>query len=105
MSVEEKIRMMEIVAEENRGRVRITPGVGSSHPAESICLAQKAKELGCDGVVVAPPFFYPLSHDENRNREHHKFDLIAGQRSHRAQVRHRRMKWGLPVYGGFRNHF
>jgi dihydrodipicolinate synthase/N-acetylneuraminate lyase len=63
MSREEKIRMMEIVVDETRGRVRVTPGVGSSHPGESISLAQKANELGCDGVVVAPPYFYQLSQE------------------------------------------
>lgn len=63
MGREEKIRMMEIIVEQNRGRVQITPGVGSSHPAESIFLAQKAKELACDGVVVAPPYFYQLSQE------------------------------------------
>jgi 4-hydroxy-tetrahydrodipicolinate synthase len=63
MSQEEKMRMMEIVVGQNRGRVRVTPGVGSSHPAESISLAQKANELGCDGVVVAPPYFYQLSQE------------------------------------------
>ena len=63
MSREEKIRMMEIVVDQNKGRVKITPGVGSSLPAESIVLAQKAKELGCDGVVVAPPYFYQLSQE------------------------------------------
>jgi N-acetylneuraminate lyase/4-hydroxy-tetrahydrodipicolinate synthase len=26
-------------------------------------LAQKAKDLGCEGVVVAPPYFYPLSQE------------------------------------------
>ena len=55
MSREEKFRMMEIIVDQNEGRIHITPGVGSSNPAESICLAQKAKDLGCDGVVVAPP--------------------------------------------------
>jgi 4-hydroxy-tetrahydrodipicolinate synthase len=63
MSREEKIRMMEITVDQNRGRVRITPGVGSTHPAESILLAQKAKELGADGVVVAPPYFFQLSQE------------------------------------------
>jgi 4-hydroxy-tetrahydrodipicolinate synthase len=63
MSREEKIRMMEIIADQNRGRVRLTPGVGSSLPAESIILARKAKELGCDGVVAAPPYFYQLSQE------------------------------------------
>ena len=63
MSREEKVRMMEIMVDQNKGRVKITPGVGSSLPAESIFLAQKARELGCDGVVVAPPYFYQLSQE------------------------------------------
>jgi len=63
MSTDDKIRMMEVIADQNKGRVRITPGVGSSHPAESIHLAQKAKEIGCDGVVVAPPYFFQLSQE------------------------------------------
>ena len=73
MSQEEKIRMMEIVVDQNRGRVRITPGVGSSYPAESIYLAKKAKAIGCDGVVVAPPYYYQLSQE---NIEKY-FDTIA----------------------------
>jgi N-acetylneuraminate lyase/4-hydroxy-tetrahydrodipicolinate synthase len=63
MSREEKFRMMEIIADQNRGRVRLTPGVGSSLPAESIILARKAKEIGCDAVVVAPPYFFQLSQE------------------------------------------
>jgi N-acetylneuraminate lyase/4-hydroxy-tetrahydrodipicolinate synthase len=63
MTTDEKIRMMEVIADQNKGRVRITPGVGSSHPAESIHLAQKAKEIGCDGVVVAPPYYFQLSQE------------------------------------------
>jgi N-acetylneuraminate lyase/4-hydroxy-tetrahydrodipicolinate synthase len=63
MSREEKVRMMEVMVDQNKGRVKITPGVGSSLPAESIFLAQKAKEIGCDGVVVAPPYYYQLSQE------------------------------------------
>ena len=63
MTQEEKIRLMKIVVDQNRGRVKVTPGVGSTYPAESIFLAEKAKKMGCDGVVVAPPYFYPLSQE------------------------------------------
>ncbi|MGD8444418.1 MAG: dihydrodipicolinate synthase family protein [Desulfobacterales bacterium] len=63
MSREEKVRMMEVMVDQNKGRVKITPGVGSSLPAESIFLAQKAKEIGCDAVVVAPPYYYHLSQE------------------------------------------
>jgi 4-hydroxy-tetrahydrodipicolinate synthase len=63
MSVEQKIRLTEIVVDQNRGRVKVTPGVGSTTPTEAIYLAEKAKEMGCDGVVVAPPYFFPLSQE------------------------------------------
>ena len=63
MSREEKVRLMEIVKDQVRGRVPVTPGVGSSHSAESIYLAEKAKEIGCDAVVIAPPHFFPLSQE------------------------------------------
>ena len=63
MSRDEKIRMMEIIVKQNRDRVRVCPGVGSSHPAEAIVLAHKAKALGCDAVVVAPPYYYQLSQE------------------------------------------
>ncbi len=63
MSREEKVRLMEIVKDQARGRVPVTPGVGSSHSAESIDLAEKAKEIGCDAVVIAPPHFFPLSQE------------------------------------------
>jgi 4-hydroxy-tetrahydrodipicolinate synthase len=73
MSQEEKVQMIEIIVDQNQGRVRVTPGVGSSHPAESIYLAKKAQEIGCDAVVVAPPYYYPLSQE---NIEKY-FDTIA----------------------------
>ena len=58
---EEKVALMEMVHDQAKGRVPVTPGVGSSHPAESIFLAEKAREIGCDAVVIAPPYFFPLS--------------------------------------------
>ena len=63
MTLEEKVRLTETVVDQSRGRVKVTPGVGTTHPDHSIELARKAKKLGCDGVVVAPPYFYPLSQE------------------------------------------
>jgi 4-hydroxy-tetrahydrodipicolinate synthase len=63
MSQQEKVRLMGVVVDQSRGRVRVIPGVGSTNPADSIYLAKKAKEIGCDGVVIAPPYFYPLSQE------------------------------------------
>ena len=63
LSQEEKIRNMEIVLDQTQGRVKVTPGVGSSYSGESVILAEKAAELGCDGVVVAPPYFFQMSQE------------------------------------------
>ena len=63
LSREEKVRAMGIIVDQARGRVPVTPGVGSTHPKESIFLANTAKEMGCAGVVVAPPYYYPLSQE------------------------------------------
>jgi N-acetylneuraminate lyase/4-hydroxy-tetrahydrodipicolinate synthase len=61
MSREEKISMMEIVFDQNRGRVPVTPGIGSTNPKESIILGRQAKAIGCEAVVVMPPYFFPSS--------------------------------------------
>jgi len=61
MSREEKVALMEMVHDQAKGRVPVMPGVGSSHPEESVFLAKKAQEIGCDAVVIAPPHFFPLS--------------------------------------------
>jgi N-acetylneuraminate lyase/4-hydroxy-tetrahydrodipicolinate synthase len=63
MSREEKIRMMEIVFDQTRGRVPVTPGISSTNPRESILLGQQAKAIGCDAVVVMPPYFFPSSQE------------------------------------------
>ena len=60
---EEKILMMEIIVDQNRNRVQVIPGASSSYPAESILLARKANELGCDGVVIAAPYFFHVSQE------------------------------------------
>ena len=69
----EKIRLIEVVAEQAAGRVAVTPGVGCSEPARSIKLARQAKQAGCQAVVVMPPYFYPL----NQEMVEKYFDTIA----------------------------
>lgn len=61
LTPQERVRIMEIVAQQANGRVPVTPGVGTTHPAHSISLAMEAQRVGCQAVVVAPPYFYRLS--------------------------------------------
>lgn len=63
MAPEEKVRLMQIVTDQAGGRVKVTPGVGTTSPDQSISLARQAEEMGCDGVVIAPPYFFPLSQE------------------------------------------
>ena len=63
MTLEEKVQLMEVVYDQARGRVPVTPGIGGSHSAESIYLAKKAREIGCSAVVIPAPHVIPLSQD------------------------------------------
>ena len=58
MSFEEKCRCMDIVFDQAKGRVPVTPGIVASSPDECIRLAHHAEDLGCAGVVATPPYYY-----------------------------------------------
>jgi dihydrodipicolinate synthase/N-acetylneuraminate lyase len=73
LDFEEKVYLMQIVHDQARGRVPVTPGIASTRPKDCIRLAQKAQEIGCEAVVVAPPYYYPISQD---NMERH-FEIIC----------------------------
>jgi dihydrodipicolinate synthase/N-acetylneuraminate lyase len=73
LDLEEKVFLMQVIHDQARGRVPVTPGIASTRPKECIFLAQKAQEIGCEAVVVAPPYYYPISQD---NMERH-FEMIS----------------------------
>jgi 4-hydroxy-tetrahydrodipicolinate synthase len=73
LDFEEKVYLMQIVHDQARGRVPITPGIASTRPKDCIKLAKKAQEIGCEAVVVAPPYYYPISQE---NMERH-FEIIS----------------------------
>ena len=58
MDFDEKCRCMEIVYDQVNGRVPVIPGVVASAPAECVRLAQHAAKVGCEAVLVTPPYFY-----------------------------------------------
>ncbi|WP_425058930.1 putative 2-dehydro-3-deoxy-D-pentonate aldolase YjhH [Sporomusa carbonis] len=73
MSLEQCFEIMEIVVDQAAGRVAVTPGVSATCAENSIKLARKAEKLGCQGVVICPPYYYPISQE---NMEKH-FELVA----------------------------
>jgi dihydrodipicolinate synthase/N-acetylneuraminate lyase len=64
----ERVLLMELVQEAAAGRVAVTPGATAMSARGSIALARKAQEIGCQAVVISPPYFYPISQE---NLEHH----------------------------------
>jgi 4-hydroxy-tetrahydrodipicolinate synthase len=63
LSLEEQGRLMELLAEQVRGRVPLTYGIGNSATSVSIDLARRAQELGADCVMLQPPYYFAHSSD------------------------------------------
>lgn len=64
MSMEEKIRVMEIFVDEVKGRVPVYAGTGCISTAETVALSKKAEEIGVDVLSVITPYFAAISQEE-----------------------------------------
>ena len=64
LSMEEKIRIMEIFVEEAKGRVPVYAGTGCVSTADTIYLSKKAEEIGVDVLSVITPYFAAISQEE-----------------------------------------
>jgi len=63
LSFEEKVRVMEIVVDQAGGRIPVTPGTTASCAKNCIELTKRARDLGCQAVVVAPPYYFPMEQE------------------------------------------
>ena len=64
MSSEERKRVVEIVMDENTGRVPVVVHVGAIGTKLSIDLAKHAEEVGADGISSVPPFYWKFNEDQ-----------------------------------------
>ena len=64
LSDKEKIRIVEVAADENRGRVPLYAGTGLPGTAETIKLSRDAVKAGANALSVITPYFAALSQDE-----------------------------------------
>jgi 4-hydroxy-tetrahydrodipicolinate synthase len=55
MSADEQRRAVEIVADENRGRIPVIAGCGGSDTKVVAMLASQARAAGADALLVSPP--------------------------------------------------
>lgn len=64
MTVEERKRFVEVVADQAAGRVPVIAHIGTIRTADVIELAKHAKETGCAAISMIPPYYYKFSQNE-----------------------------------------
>ncbi|ENZ7484458.1 N-acetylneuraminate lyase [Klebsiella aerogenes] len=64
-SLSEREEVLEIVAEEAKGKITLIAHVGCVSTAESQQLAAAAKRYGFDAVSAVTPFYYPFNFEEH----------------------------------------
>jgi 4-hydroxy-tetrahydrodipicolinate synthase len=57
LTLEERIRLLEVAARTARGRIPVVAATGSQSHADSIVLTEAAKEAGADAVLIVTPYF------------------------------------------------
>ncbi len=63
-TTEERIILMKLAKEINKGRLPLIIGTGAIRTEESIIYAENAKAIGADGLLIAtPPYAYPTSRE------------------------------------------
>lgn len=63
LSMNEALRITEIVLEEVGGKVWVLPGISSNSTMRAVELGLKFRDMGVNGVIVTPPFFFKPSID------------------------------------------
>lgn len=64
MTGEERKRIVEIVMDENAGRVPVIVHVGAIGTRNSIDLAKHAEEVGADAISSVPPFYWKFNENQ-----------------------------------------
>ena len=57
LSVQEKIRVVELVYEQANGRVRTLAGAGGNSTSDVVALARQMAALGVDGILSVVPYY------------------------------------------------
>jgi len=70
LTMEEKIRIVEIVVDETRGRVPVYAGTGGIGTKDVAELSERMEAAGADALSIITPYFLPLSQRELA--EHYK---------------------------------
>jgi len=63
LSLDEQARLMTLLADQVRGRVPLTFGIGNTATSVSIELARRARALGADCVMLQSPYYFAHASD------------------------------------------
>ncbi|MGH7667937.1 MAG: dihydrodipicolinate synthase family protein [Gemmatimonadaceae bacterium] len=58
LSAAEKIAVLTTCRKATAGRVPLIAGIGTLATADAVALAREAHRIGCDGLMVLPPYVY-----------------------------------------------
>ena len=70
LSVEEKIELLDAIASAGIDTRVMIPGTGTSAIPDTVRLTSHATRLGCEGVLMLPPFYYKGVSDEGLFRNY-----------------------------------
>jgi N-acetylneuraminate lyase len=73
LSMEERKRILEVVAAETQGKCALIYHVGCIGTGQAVELAQHAQTVGADAISSVPPFYYKFSFDEIKS---YYFDIV-----------------------------
>ena len=63
MEIDEACKLMDVAKKAAKGRVPVVAGVTASHIEKSIEFAKYAREIGCNGIVCSPPYYYTVTQE------------------------------------------
>jgi 4-hydroxy-tetrahydrodipicolinate synthase len=58
LTAAEKVRVLEVCREATQGRVPLVAGISGLSTAEAVELTRSAHRVGCDGLMVLPPYIH-----------------------------------------------
>ena len=70
LSVDERMRLLESLAEDGVPPEKLMPGTGCSALPDSVRLTAHAMDVGCAGVLMLPPFYYKGVSDDGLHRSY-----------------------------------
>lgn len=58
LTFEEKVKILEVCVDALAGRAPVVAGISGLSTAECVALAREAERVGCEGMMILPPYVY-----------------------------------------------